>query len=45
MDYGGVLTDGAFLLDLVRRARAAGCPTALVSDAHAVPDEIIAPLS
>ncbi len=38
MDYGGVLTDGRHVLDVVRRARAAGCPTALVSDAHAVPD-------
>ena len=42
MDYGGVLTDGAAPLDLVRRARAAGCPTALVSDAHSVPDEVAA---
>jgi HAD superfamily hydrolase (TIGR01509 family) len=42
MDYGGVLTDGAAPLDLVRRARAAGCPTALVSDAHSVPGEIAA---
>lgn len=39
MDYGGVLTDGASMTDLVRRARAAGTPTALVSDAHAVPDD------
>lgn len=38
MDYGGVLTDGPELTGLVRRARSAGCPTALVSDAHAVPD-------
>jgi putative hydrolase of the HAD superfamily len=42
MDYGGVLSDGEVPLDLVRRARAAGCPTALVSDAHAVPDEVAA---
>lgn len=38
MDYGGVITDGPSMTDLVRRARAAGRPTALVSDAHAVPD-------
>ena len=38
MDYAGVLDDGSDLLDLVRRARAAGVPTALVSDAHLVPD-------
>lgn len=38
MDYGGVLTDGPRVVDVVRRARASGCPTALVSDAHAVPD-------
>lgn len=37
MDYGGVLTDGAPMLALPRRARTAGIPTALVSDAHAVP--------
>ncbi|MFB9382415.1 HAD-IA family hydrolase [Pseudonocardia petroleophila] len=42
MDFGGVLTDGPDVLDLVRRARAAGCPTALVSDAHVVPDEVAA---
>lgn len=42
MDLGGVLTDGPAVLDLVRRARAAGCPTALVSDAHAVSDELAA---
>jgi len=40
MDLGGVLTDGPEVLDLVRRARAVGCPTALVSDAHAVPDDL-----
>jgi putative hydrolase of the HAD superfamily len=39
MDWGGVLTDGPEMLDLPRRARAAGVPTALVSDAHAVPDD------
>lgn len=38
VDYGGVLTDGPQVLDVVRRARAAGHPVALVSDAHAVPD-------
>ena len=38
MDYAGVLDDGPELLDLVRRARSAGVPTALVTDAHAVPD-------
>jgi HAD superfamily hydrolase (TIGR01509 family) len=38
MDYAGVLDDDPELLDLVRRARAAGAPTALVTDAHAVPD-------
>lgn len=42
MDYGGVLTDGPGPGELVRRARAAGHPTALVSDAHAVPDECAA---
>lgn len=42
MDYGGVLTDGPAVTDLVRRARAAGHPTALVSDAHVVPDECAA---
>ena len=42
MDYGGVLTDGADVVDLARRARAAGHPTALVSDAHAVPDDVAA---
>lgn len=40
MDYGGVLTDGVELLDLPRRARAAGHPTALVSDADSVPDAV-----
>ena len=38
MDYAGVITDGPGVLELVRRARAAGVPTALVSDAHEVPD-------
>jgi HAD superfamily hydrolase (TIGR01509 family) len=38
MDYAGVLDEGPELLDLVRRARAVGVPTALVTDAHAVPD-------
>ncbi|MGQ0574727.1 MAG: HAD-IA family hydrolase [Pseudonocardia sp.] len=40
MDYGGVLTDGAPMLTLPHRARAAGLPTALVSDAHVVPDPV-----
>lgn len=39
MDFGGVLTDGRELADLVRRARAAGRATALLSDAYAVPPE------
>lgn len=38
VDYGGVLTEGPEMLDAVRRARAAGVPVALLSDAHAVPD-------
>lgn len=42
MDYGGVITDGPQALDLVRRARARGVPTALVSDAHAVPEDCAA---
>lgn len=42
MDYAGVLTDGPAVLALVRRARAAGVATALVSDANAVPDECAA---
>jgi HAD superfamily hydrolase (TIGR01509 family) len=42
MDYAGVLDRGPDLLDLVRRARAAGVATALVTDAHAVPDECAA---
>lgn len=37
MDYGGVMTDGPRMADAVRRARASGVATALVSDAHAVP--------
>jgi putative hydrolase of the HAD superfamily len=40
MDYGGVLTDGVAMLDLPRRARAAGQPTALVSDADSVPGAV-----
>ena len=40
MDYAGVLTDGAEMRDLPRRARAAGRPTALVSSAGSVSDEI-----
>lgn len=42
MDYAGVLTDGPQLLDLVRRVRAAGAPTALVTDADAVPADCAA---
>jgi len=38
MDYAGVLTGGPRLLELVRRVRGAGSPTALVTDADAVPD-------
>jgi HAD superfamily hydrolase (TIGR01509 family) len=38
MDHAGVLTDGPEVLDLVHRARAAGVPTALVSDADAMPE-------
>jgi putative hydrolase of the HAD superfamily len=37
MDYGGVLTDGPDVLSLPGRARAAGIPTALLSDAPQVP--------
>src|SRR4249920_478247 len=37
MDSGGVLTDGPEPAAAVRRARAAGIATALVSDAHEVP--------
>ena len=40
MDYAGVLTDGAEMRDLPRRARAAGRPTALVSSAGSVSREI-----
>jgi DNA-binding MarR family transcriptional regulator len=42
MDYSGVLTEGPEVLDMVRRAAAAGIPTALVSDAPSVPDECAA---
>jgi HAD superfamily hydrolase (TIGR01509 family) len=42
MDYGGVITDGPQALDLVLRARASGVSTALVSDAHVVPDDCVA---
>jgi HAD superfamily hydrolase (TIGR01509 family) len=42
MDYAGVLTDGAIMRDLPRRARAAGRSTALVSSAGSVSDEIAA---
>lgn len=37
MDYGGVLTDGPEPAAAVRRARAAGIATALVTDAPEVP--------
>src|SRR5690349_9892641 len=40
MDYAGVLDRGPELAGLVGRARAAGVPTALVTDAHAVPDGV-----
>jgi FMN phosphatase YigB (HAD superfamily) len=40
MDYGGVLTEGAPMLSLPHRARKAGLATALVSDAHAVPEAV-----
>ena len=42
MDYGGVLTDGPAPAAAVRRARAAGIVTALVSDAHEVPADVAA---
>jgi HAD superfamily hydrolase (TIGR01509 family) len=42
MDYGGVLTDGPELAEVVRRARAAGIATALVSDAREVPTAVAA---
>src|SRR6185436_7361625 len=42
MDYGGVLTDGPELAAAVRRARAAGIATALVSDAREVPAAVAA---
>ena len=42
MDYGGVLTDGPALVEAVRRARAAGIATAMVSDAREVPDAVAA---
>lgn len=42
MDYAGVLTDGPQLLDLVRRVRSAGVPTALVTDAETVPEDCAA---
>ena len=38
MDFAGVLDRETDLVELVRRARSAGVPTALVTDAHAVPD-------
>ena len=42
MDYGGVLTDGPEPAAAVRRARAAGVATALVSDADEVPAAVAA---
>ena len=42
MDYAGVLSDGPQLLELVHRVRAGGMPTALVTDAEAVPDSYAA---
>ena len=42
VDYGGVLTDGPEPAAAVRRARAAGIATALVSDAHEVSAEVAA---
>jgi HAD superfamily hydrolase (TIGR01509 family) len=42
MDYAGVLTDGPRLLGLVQRVRTAGAPTALVTDADAVPADCAA---
>jgi beta-phosphoglucomutase-like phosphatase (HAD superfamily) len=38
IDHGGVLTDGPEMLELVRRVRGAGASTALVTDAHVLPD-------
>lgn len=40
LDYGGVLTDGPSMAALPGRARAVGLRVALLSDAHAVPDEL-----
>jgi putative hydrolase of the HAD superfamily len=40
MDYSGVLTEGEEMLALPARARAAGLPTALISDAYGVPDPV-----
>jgi HAD superfamily hydrolase (TIGR01509 family) len=39
MDYAGVITEGPEVLDVVRRAAAAGVATALVSDSPSVPHE------
>jgi putative hydrolase of the HAD superfamily len=40
MDYAGVLDDAPELIGLISRARAAGARTALVTDAHAVPEQV-----
>ena len=37
MDYAGVITEGPEVLDVVRRAGAAGVATALVSDSLSIP--------
>jgi DNA-binding MarR family transcriptional regulator len=42
MDYSGVLDEDPGMLEMVRRAAAAGIATALVSDAPAVPEETAA---
>jgi HAD superfamily hydrolase (TIGR01509 family) len=40
VDYAGVLTEAPELLDLVARAEAGDVRTALVTDAHAVPEPV-----
>ncbi len=42
MDWGGVLTEGPEMLDLVGRAGASGVRTALVTAATTVPDDCAA---